>query len=160
MRQIPTVLSVSTSAILLALATSLQAQDTSRAPASNTAQVVVISEKSAVGAGVLEWAIPTVGYAYAGNWSRGIPSALIRIAGGLLVIDQQFVIFGDPPPCEGQCILGGAMALGGTIWAVIDAGGTARRENERRRQAARGPMVVPTFGEAGPGLSVRIPFRW
>jgi hypothetical protein len=160
MRRMSAVLWGSQSALLFVLATSLQAQDTSGAPPTAATQVVVISEKSALAAGVLEWAIPTVGYAYAGNWSRGILPAVVRIGGLLLVIEQQFVIFGAPPPCEGQCILGLAMAVGGTVWAVVDAGRTAGRENERRRSAALGATLVPTFGAAGPGLGVSVPVGW
>ena len=144
----------------LILATSVQAQER---PAADTPQGAVVSTRSPALAGTLELlTLPTVGYAYAGNWLRGVPSALLQVVGVGLVIEQQFClcIFEEPPPCEGQCILGIAMAIGGRVWAVIDAAATARRANEDRRTAALGPVLVPTFGGAGPGLGVRIPFSW
>ena len=118
--------------------------------------------KSPVLAAALEVAIPTFGYAYAGDWSRGIPLALVRVVGVGLVIEQQWClcIFEEPPPCEGRCIVGVAMAIGGAVWAAIDAASTARRQNERRGFPPRGPTVLPTFGAAGSGLSVHIPFTW
>lgn len=128
-----------------------------RAADGDTAQVVSAPEKSPVVAGVLEWVVPTVGYAYAGNWLRGVPPALVRIAGLALVFEQQFVIFGEPPPCTGQCVLGTAMMIGGTVWAIIDAARTATRENERRRTAPLGATLVPTYGAAGVGLGVSVP---
>ena len=146
--------------ILLALAAEIQAQDTSGAPEGDTRQVVVVSEKSALGAAALEWFIPTVGYAYAGSWSRGIPSGLVRVGGLVLMASQQLVLFGEPPPCRDRCVVGAAVFAAATIWAMVDAGRTAGRENEKRRAAASGVALVPTFGDAGPGLGLRIPVGW
>ncbi len=147
--------------ILLITAVGARAQEGPTTRGGGDAQsVAVVSEKSPVAAGVLEWAFPTLGYAYAGNWSRGVPSALVRITGLVLFMEDQFVIFGEPPPCEGQCVLGVAMALGGTIWAIVDAGRTATRENERKRASVLGATVVPTYGPAGPGIGLHVPVGW
>jgi hypothetical protein len=105
---------------VLGLATSAHAQNTPNAPLADTAQVVVVSERSPLGAAAMEWFIPTAGYAYAGKWSRGIPSGLVRIVGIGLVVSDQFTVFGAPPPCEGQCIVGAAILVVGTVWAMID----------------------------------------
>lgn len=123
----------------------------------DSASVVVVSEKSPVAAGVLEWVFPTIGYAYAGNWTRGLPSGLVRITGAVLIVSQQFVIFGEPPPCRDECVAGAIMLVGGTVWAIIDAGRTASKENERRRASLLGASVAPTFGPAGAGLAFRVP---
>ncbi len=102
-------------------------------------QVVVISERSPVLAGALEvFTFPTIGYAYAGNWRRGIPSGLVRLGGLGLIISQQLTIFGDPPPCRDRCVAGAVIFGLGTIWALIDVVGTTKRENERRRERAVG----------------------
>ena len=145
----------------LARAPGARAQDRPQAPNEDAPQVVVISEKSPFVAGVLEvFVLPTVGYAYAGNWSRGIPSALVRIVGLGLVVEQQFTIFGKPPPCEGQCVVGAVLYGVGTIWAAIDAAGTAKRENEKRRERAVGVAVLPNIHSFGASHAVRIRTEW
>lgn len=132
-------------------------QDTTMV-ATDATPVVVVSQKSPVLAGVLEWLVPTVGYAYAGNWARGVPPAAVRITGFILLAADQFTVFGSPPPCRTQCIVGATMAIGGTIWSIVDAAATASRENGKRRRALRGPpvtlMVVP--GRGAVGLRIRI----
>ncbi len=143
--------------LTLTVATDSRARDRLGAADDDAPQVVVISEKSPFLAGALEvLTLPTIGYAYAGNWSRGIPSALVRIVGFGLVAEQQFTVFGSPPPCEGQSQAGLALAVVGTIWAVIDAAGTARRTNEKCRAEAQRLALIPTFGAGGPGLTVGI----
>jgi hypothetical protein len=151
---------ISACALILVTVAGTQAQDSPPSRNDDAPSVLAISEKSAVAAGVLEWVFPTLGYGYAGDWSRGLPSALVRIAGIFLIIDHQFVIFGEPPPCQGQCILGTVMAVGGSIWAIVDAGRTANRENERRRAAVLGATVVPTYSPSGAGISVHVPVGW
>lgn len=131
----------------------VQAQDAPPAPDGEDTTAVAVSDKSPVTAGVLEWFVPTLGYAYAGNWSRGIPPALVRVTGVILIFSQQFVLFDEPPPCRGECLAGVALLLGGTVWAIVDAGNTATRQNARRRASLLGGTVVPTFGPAGPVIS-------
>ena len=142
-------------ALLATSALPMHGQEAAQIP-DEEPEIVVISEKSAMVAGALEWIFPTVGYAYAGNWVRGLPSAGLRIGGLLLALDRQSVSFGETPPCQGQCVLGLVMAVGGTIWAIVGAGSTARHENDRRRAAARGVQVAPTFGAGGAGVGVRV----
>lgn len=43
-------------------------------------------KKSAWAAGVLEYAVPLAGYAYAGDWRRGLWPAGLWIAGGMLFV--------------------------------------------------------------------------
>ena len=135
-------ISASTSIALLlslAVAPGARAQDRPQAPNEDTPQVVMISERSPSAAGVLEvFTLPTIGYAYAGNWRRGIPSGLVRLGGLGLVISQQFTIFGAPPPCRDRCVAGAVILGLGTVWALIDVVGTTKRENERRRERAGG----------------------
>ena len=129
----------------LAVATGARAQDPPTAPNQDAPRVVVISEKSPFGAGVLEvFTLPTIGYAYAGNWRRGIPSGLVRVGGMGLVMSQQLTFFGDPPPCRDLCVAGAVMLGLGTIWALIDVVGTTKRENEKRRLRAGGVARPPS----------------
>ena len=140
--------------VLLLLPVHAGAQVTERVP-SDSVQTIVVTEKSAFAAGALEYLIPTVGYAYAGNWSRGILPNLVRVGGLALVVSQQLTVFGEPPPCEGRCTVGLVMALGGTVWAIVDAVNTAKRENQRRRAAA-GVVIVPTLDQDRPGAAISV----
>ncbi len=143
--------------LLLASAGPAHAQEP-LSPDSAGGSVVQVTEKSTIAAGLLEWLVPTAGYAYAGNWVRGIPSALARVGGIALYLDDQFTIFGSPPPCEAKCVAGAALAVGGTIWGIVDASATASRENERRRAEAtrRTVSLYPRVGRSGVGLGFRV----
>ena len=117
----------------LAVAPGARAQDRPQAPNEDASQVVVISEKSPFAAGVLEvFTLPTIGYAYAGNWRRGIPSGLVRLGGLGLIISQQLTIFGDPPPCRDRCV------AGAVIFGLDDLGPHRCRGHHeaRKREAA------------------------
>jgi hypothetical protein len=126
-------------------------------PRGDAPQVVVVRERSPAAAGVLEWAIPTAGYAYAGSWSRGIPPTAARITGFVLWFGDQFVILGEEPPCRARCTVGITLLLGGTIWGVLDAAATTRRANTRAREAPFGATLLPTFRPGELALAVRVP---
>ena len=131
------------------------AQTASGLPASDEMRVVVISEKSPFLAGVLELVtFPTIGYAYAGNWKRGLPSAAVRILGFALWGEQMVSL--DSDPCDARCVSGLLMLIGGWVWAASDAAGTARRTNEKRRAEALGAVVLPTFGRRSVGAQIQI----
>ena len=141
-----------------AMAPAARAQDRPQAPNEDAPQVVVISERSPVLAGALEvFTLPTIGYAYAGNWRRGIPSGVVRLGGLGLILSQQFTILGDPPPCRGRCVAGAVIFGLGTIWAVIDVVGTTKRENDKRRERAGAMAGAPSTarGPLGPSISTR-----
>jgi len=144
--------------VLLAAVVRAEAQDAPVPQETGGPQVVVIAEKSPVAAGVLEWTLPTLGYGYAGDWTRGVPSALVRIAGVALFLPHlgSAFLFVEPPSCESKCVAGAVMLVGGTIWAIVDAGRTASRENARRRDAVLGSTVMPILGPTGRGIGVRI----
>jgi hypothetical protein len=115
------------------------------------------SHKSPLAAGLLEWfTVPTVGYAYAGDWSRGIPSGLVRLTGFGLVLSAVNVDEPVDDACGGRCALGLAMFLGGSAWAVIDAVNTAERENDRRRSTSAGVSALPTIVDGRVGFRVQI----
>ena len=147
--------------LYLAMAPAARAQDRPQAPNEDAPQVVVISEKSPFAAGGLEvFTLPTIGYAYADNWRRGIPSGLVRLGGIGLIVSQQLTIFGDPPPCLDLCVAGTVIFSLGTIWAVIDVVGTTKRENEKRRERAGAMAGAPSTARgrqlvAGDAIRVR-----
>lgn len=141
--------------LLLAAPPALFGQDPHPEPDTASGPVVVISEKSPSGAAMLEWLLPTAGYGYAGDWSRGIPPGFVRVAGIAMVFTDQFTILGDPPPCEGTCVAGMILAVGGTLWSVLDAAATARRTNERLREEAPSHMSIsPVRGPDGTGMRI------
>jgi hypothetical protein len=117
-------------------------------------RVVVVPGKSPFLAGALEIiTLPTIGYAYAGNWTRGFPSAAVRILGFALWREQ---LYWSPPPCQAQCIAGAIMLYGGWIWAASDAAGTARRTNEERRTEALRGAVLPTLHRGSLGVQIQL----
>ena len=145
----------------LAVAPGARAQERPQALNEDAPQVVVISEKSPFAAGVLEvFTLPTIGYAYADNWRRGIPSGLVRLGGMGLVVSQQFTILGDPPPCRGRCVAGAVIFGLGTIWALVDVVRTTKRENERRRERAIGVAVLPNIRSSGASVTLRVRTKW
>lgn len=116
--------------------------------------VVVVTGKSPFVAGALEIiTFPTIGYAYAGNWTRGFPSAAVRILGFALWREQ---MFWSPPPCRAQCIAGAIMLYGGWIWAASDAAGTARRTNEELRTEALRGALLPTLHGGSLGVQFQL----
>lgn len=145
--------------LLLALAflllpAALRAQDVV-SPAADPAPVF-IQERSPVLAGVLDVFIPTAGYAYAGNWKRGLPSAAVRVVGLVLVMEHIVVtpLWGETD-CDAGCIIGQVLLLGGTAWAGWDAAATARRTNERLRSRVLGLTLAPS-GSGGMRMGVRL----
>lgn len=137
-------------------------QQTATSP-SDSAQVVVVSEKSPWVAGALEYFVPTLGYGYAGNWKRGLPTAVARVAGLALLLGDAFddiSIMGptsDPPPCEGRCVVGVALIVVGSVWAIADASAEAKRYNAR--QHARAVAMSPILSPRGWGVSVAVSVR-
>jgi hypothetical protein len=149
-------ITLATVAILVSSPAGLCGQDAAQEPAGDTARVVAISKKYPIAAGVLEFLYPTAGYAYAGNWSRGFPPALVRVTGAVLL--AEFAIgYMAALPCTARCATGAAMYFGGTIWAVFDAGATATRTNVRKLEASGGISVYPTLGQEGFGVGARVP---
>jgi hypothetical protein len=149
-------ITLATVAILVSSPAGLCGQDAAQKPAGDTARVVAISKKYPIAAGILEFYVPTAGYAYAGNWRRGLPPELVRVTG--LLLSAQFA-FTHPAthPCTARCATGAAMYIGGTIWAVFDAGATAKRTNARKLEASGGISVYPTLGQEGFGVGARVP---
>lgn len=121
---------------------------------------VAVSEKSAFAAGAIEWFVPTGGYAYAGDWARGIPPALLRVVGlALFVQGYELGIFSESS-CDGSCTAGILLATAGTVWGIAGAAATARRTNERLREEARSRVsITPVRGPDGTGVRIgmRIP---
>lgn len=115
------------------------------------------SEKSLLLIPLLEMYAPTLGYAYAGHWRRGIPSGLARVVGFALVAPGGRFIFGEGAAyCSGTCTVGSVLLIGGTALAIVDAMYLAHRDNQRLRAQRARVQVAPLLYGARPGMSVRI----
>jgi len=104
---------------------------------------------SPVAAGIIEWlTFPTLGYAYAGDWSRGLLPNAVRvgtIVGFLSTYDD------DGDQCSSACAVWGVAAVASTVWAVVGAVNTAKDHN---RVVAGPPDMVFLRPSPTGGLSV------
>lgn len=103
-------------------------------------------------AGGLELFLPTVGFAYAGDWARGIPPNLVRVGAvvGIVASDA----------CDGEgddtaCAVLGLTLLASHVWAVVGAVGTAR--DRGTSTPSSGLLLSPGMdGSLAVGLSLPI----
>ena len=104
--------------IISFLSTNLFAQSNSDAWLKYNAE-----KKSEFAAGALEFLIPVVGHAYAGDAGRGVVPALVS-AGGLVIM-----IAGASDVNAGIMGIGYIAYLGGRIWGIVSAVQTAEDFN-------------------------------
>jgi len=98
------------------------------------AQEIGPPRKSAWAAGVLEYVVPTAGYAYADAWKQGLLPGAVRVSGtvALLWVMADALTgepFDDEPPdeCRTLCIYGLAATAVGYVWSVTSAVRAAKR---------------------------------
>src|SRR5688572_13471223 len=92
--------------------------------------VYVGSTHSPTASGIIEFLVPTAGFAYAGDWTRGFLPNAFRIATSI-----GFGVTSDGPQndvCENDtaCTIWGVAALATTVWAIVGAVNTAKDHNE------------------------------
>ena len=106
------------------------------------------SAKSPLVAAGIEYLVPTLGHAYAGDWSRGLPPAALIVAGVVLGVTSDC----DESSCAGF-IAGLGMALAGKVWGIFSAADTAQARNAATR-------VGLAFDPATrrPALEIRVPW--
>jgi hypothetical protein len=108
--------------------------------------------RSPVAAGFLEYIIPTAGFAYGGDWRRGLLPNALRIGGLVLVVSRsELGLFGTESECQTECKAGFVLAVVGSIWAIAGAVDTTNEFNDRLR-AASAQVTISPF--AGGGLSI------
>lgn len=102
--------------------------------------------KSPLLAGILEYAVPIAGHAYAGNWKRGIAPGLLRL-GAVALLAPAFDC-----PCESSVealaetgLLLGAVSI---VWGVTSAVTTTQKHNERVRRRLRLSVIRNAHGLA------------
>jgi len=142
----PTLLTLAALALLIPATAQGQAADTVR----------VGSTHSALAAGLLEWVFPTAGFAYAGDWKRGLLPNVLRVGAYVGFIGTaDWLSSGDA--CEGDnaCRVFAVAAVATTVWAIVDAVNTAHDHNASIVQQATGLFVEPS-GRGGMAVGVRI----
>jgi len=106
---------------------------------------------SPVAAGLIEWIVPTAGFAYGGDWTRGFLPNAVRI-GGLVGI---LATCDGPGDTTGDgCGAFAIVSLAGGIWAIVGAVSTAQDHNAGVR-AATSRLEVSPGPEQSLGLGLR-----
>lgn len=79
--------------------------------------------------------VPTLGYAYAGDWRRGLLPGGVQVVGASLIVAgiTETVIDGlsgdTDADCGSLCAVGITMLIGGRIWSTVGAARAAGRWN-------------------------------
>ena len=120
--------------------------------AQSTDTVYVGSQHSAFAAGAIEFFVPTAGFAYGGNWTRGFLPNAFRIG--------SFIGFGatyDEPndKCSSACTVWSLGVLATTVWAIVGAVNTAKDHNEMVREPSSLFLLEPAPG-GGVSFGVRL----
>lgn len=108
-------------------------------------------QKSALVAASLEYLVPTLGHAYAGDWRKGLPPLLVSVAGIAIAIESS-----DCNLDQGECgvfLAGLGTILGGRVCGIYSA---ARLARSHQANVDVGPQWEPQV--QGPGL--RVTWRW
>lgn len=90
---------------------------------------VGLPEKSEMTAAFYEYLLPALGHAYAGDWQRGVPPALVSLAGAGLALHGLEACFSETS-C-GILGFGLAVAFAGRLWGISSAIQTTRAYNQR-----------------------------
>jgi len=104
------------------------------APLALRAQSSVPVGKSALAAGLLEYVVPTAGYAYADAWTDGLLPGAVRVSGTVALLwVMADALTGEPgdeePPdeCRTLCAYGITATAVGYVWGVTGAVKAAKR---------------------------------
>ena len=111
-------------------------------------------KKNAAVAAVLEYTFPFVGYAYAGNWRRGLAPGGMALGGFLLLAPCAYTDLG---PCSDNqqiaALAGITLIVASRIWGAVGASHTATDHNRTLRQRLQ---IEPGRTPDGFALGVRL----
>lgn len=111
-------------------------------------------KKSEFAAGALEFLIPVVGHAYAGDAGRGVIPAVVSV-GGIIVL-----VAGASDLNAGVATVGYLAYLGGRIWGIVSAVNTAEDYNTNLKSKLNlsfNSMKFPQ-GKTGYGITLSLSF--
>ena len=115
-----------------------------------TDTMFVDGERSNVLSGVLELYLPTVGFAYAGDWKRGFLPNAFRVGSIIGLLSTVDFLDSSSDTAAG---LWAIAFLGATVWAVVEAVNTANDRNRAVRLRRAQLSVAPApFGGVSVGL--------
>ncbi len=145
---------------------SLSAGDASKAGTPPVRNGRVEGLRSPLAAGALDFFVPIAGHAYAGNWTRGIPSAVVSLisagvaagAAGQCTGEVLGAIFeAEKDPCSDEAsTLNVALVVfaASRVWGAVSAAATANAHNRRILEAVT-LEVVPHSQGAALAMAVR-----
>lgn len=135
-------------ALMLATPASVRAQAPEFLAPTDT--LYFTESRSALVSAFLEFSVPMLGYAWAGNWKRGLLPNTVRIGGVALMLAGWT---GDDGTLAATGIVA---AVTGTVWAVVGAGVTAAERGSRPVYRRAGFTMTPLPGQRlGFGYQVR-----
>ena len=115
-------------------------------------------------AGALEFLVPIVGHAYAGDASRGVLPTLVSVGGlGLYIIGVSSAISGDLSNVSSgfsTASLGLLIYFGGRVWGIVSAVQTAQDHNnalKRKLNLSIVPYQNPN-GDISFGINLKYNF--
>lgn len=113
-------------------------------------------KKSGAVALMLELALPTAGHGYAGDFKRGVIPALVSVGGmAAWTIGALGSIFSNDE--SNLMLFGSIAAIGGRVWGLVTAPGTAKQFNERLRQKLGIETTSISVGPHGLQLALSVP---
>ena len=108
---------------------------------------------SPAAAGIIEFFLPSAGFAYAGDWTRGLPPNVVRLGAGIAfarTYDEA------TESCEGSgCRTWAFVFLASTIWSVVDAVRAAGAYNEQV-DALVAALAVESHPAGGLSFGIRL----
>lgn len=114
--------------------------------------VFVGTEHSPWTSGFLEFVFPTAGFAYAGDWKRGLLPNAFRV-GALIGFAETYDDATDT--CEDDCTAWSIALLATTVWAIVGAAQTATDYNAAVREPSSTLLVEPSsWGGLSVGLRI------
>jgi len=109
-----------------------------------------------VAAGFLEAFIPTAGFAYAGDWKRGLVPNAVRLGALVVVFSRSDFLLADECDGDATCEAFSLVATAATIWAIVGAVQTAHEHNASVVQR-RASLFVGPAPRGGVSVGIRLP---
>ena len=114
-------------------------------------------KKSEAVALMLELVLPTLGHVYAGDFKRGVIPALVSVGGMAAWMIGAVGSAFNSNDADNWMRFGAIAAIGGRVWGLVTAPGTAKQFNERLRQKLGIETTSISVGPHGLQLALSVP---